>query len=142
MVLGYQARLSTQDVDVLILPPPPAHEVRALAKLVAQKRAWPAEWLNDAAKGYLVGLSDGPTLIAAPGIEVRQPTAEQLLAMKLCAWRDDVDINDAARLLQELRQEGDAAAVWRRVSPYLLRGRELKAQYAFTDLWGSLDEPA
>lgn len=137
MVLGYQARESTHDIDALFLPPPEARVVRTWATTIAQEFGWPEDWLNDAAKGYLVGLSRGPILMEAPGIQVRQPAAEQLLAMKLCAWRDDVDIADASRLLADLAHLGARDAVWQRVVPYLLPGRELKAQYAFEDLWES-----
>ena len=63
MVLGYQARQSTRDVDVVILSPREAHLVRKLAKQVAEERDWSADWLNDGAKGYLVGISDGPNLV-------------------------------------------------------------------------------
>lgn len=71
--------------------------------------------------------------MSAPGIEVRCPSFEQLLAMKLCAWRDDVDIADARRLLKEL--PGDYNQTWSIVSQYLQPGSELKAMYAFDDLW-------
>jgi hypothetical protein len=53
--------------------------------------------------------------------------------MKLSAWRDDVDINDAARLLEEI--EGGRDEIWREVERYLIPGNELKAQYAYADLW-------
>ena len=67
-----------------------------------------------------------------------RPATEQLLAMKLCAWRDDVDINDAGQLLTELALIHDRDQIWQRLAPYLIRGHELKAQYAFDDLWESL----
>src|SRR6266487_288490 len=73
MVLAYGTRQSTRDVDVLIIAPRDARLVRDLAKIVAGERNWPEDWLNDAAKGYLVGLSAGPLVISAPGIEVRSP---------------------------------------------------------------------
>jgi hypothetical protein len=63
-------------------------------------------------------------------------TAAQLLAMKLSAWRDDVDIADARRLLQEMSSVRED--VWRAVGPFLVPGNELKAQYAFVDLWEAL----
>jgi hypothetical protein len=44
---------------------------------------------------------------------VKAPASEQLLAMKLSAWRDDLDIEDA----------------------------RLKARYAFDDLWEADREP-
>ena len=138
MVLAYNARLSTRDVDVMIVAPHDAQRVRRLAVQVAAERGWPEEWLNDAAKGYLVGVSAGATLLSAPGIQVCAPSVEQLLAMKLSAWRDDVDIADARRLLQEMSSTGGHDAVWQKVEPYLLPGDELAAQYAFQDLWESL----
>jgi len=110
----------------------------ALAKTIAVERDWPEDWLNDAVKGYLVGLSLGPVIFSAPGIEVRRPSIAQLLAMKLSAWRDDVDIADARRLLTELRSGRDREEVWQDVRPYLIPGDELKAHYAFQDLWESL----
>jgi predicted nucleotidyltransferase len=139
MVLAYEARLSTHDVDVLIRSPREARIVRELAKRVSAERDWHDDWLNDAAKGYLVGVSEGEILYSAPGIEARAPALEQLLAMKLSAWRDDVDIADARRLLQELAKSSrDRDALWNQVEPYLVPGDELTAQYAFLDLWESL----
>jgi len=46
-------------------------------------------------------------------------------------WRDA----DARVLLHELR--GERAGVWSQIQPFLVPGRELKAQYAFDDLWES-----
>jgi hypothetical protein len=136
MVLGYKARLSTRDVDAVILAPREAQLVRKMAKEVAEERDWPEDWLNDGAKGYLVGISDGPVLFSAPGIEARAPSLAQLLAMKLSAWRDDLDISDSRRLLQELSGEKDE--IWKSVEPFLVPGDELTAQYAFLDLWEAL----
>lgn len=133
MVLVYNARPSTHDVDALVLSPREPRAVRELVRRVALERDWPEDWLNDGAKGYLVGISQGPVVFSAPGIVVRSPAIAQLLAMKLCAWRDDVDIEDARRLLQELT--GEREQVWKAVEPYLVPGTELKAQYAFLDLW-------
>lgn len=84
MVLAYDARPATHDVDVLILSPKEARITRDLA-------------------------------------------------MKLSAWRDDIDIEDARRLLQELA--GTQDEIWQAVEPFLIPGQQLKAQYAFLDLW-------
>lgn len=102
MVLAFGARQSTRDVDVVILLPREARIVRELAAQVADEYGWAPDWLNDGAKGYLRGISEGSVLFSAPGIEVRGPSLEQLLAMKLSAWRDEVDISDARRILQEI----------------------------------------
>jgi hypothetical protein len=120
MVLGYDARQSTHDIDAIFLPPPEPHVVRKWARIVAEEYQWPGDWLNDAVTGYLMGLSSGPVLLVAPGIEARQPLVEQLLAMKLCAWRDDVDIADATRLLRAVEVAVDKEDVWRRIVPYLI----------------------
>lgn len=133
MVLRFRARESTHDVDVAILAPADAQRVRELARRVAAEQGWPEDWLNDGAKGYLIGVSSGPVVLSAPGIEVRSPDTAQLLAMKLSAWRDDVDIDDASRLLEEMK--GGRDEIWREVEPYLIPGNELKARYAFNDLW-------
>lgn len=139
MVLGFEARQSTHDVDAAILHPREARKVRQLANRVAVERDWPEDWLNDAAKGYLVGLSDGGVVHTAPGILVRLPSTAQLLAMKLSAWRDDVDISDARRLLETLKQTQNVEQIWQTLEPFLVPGEELKAHYAFQDLWESLD---
>ena len=139
MVLAYDARLSTHDVDAISLHPESARLVRVLAGQIAAEFGWSADWLNDGAKGYLIGLSDGGVIYSARGIVVHCPLPAQLLAMKLSAWRDDVDIQDAARLLHELvsGSELDQEASWSMVEPYVTPGQQLKARYAFLDLWES-----
>ena len=110
--------------------------MREFAHQVALELEWHDDWLNDGAKGYLVGISNGPVIFSAPGIVVKRPSVEQLLAMKLSAWRDDVDIEDARRLLMEL--SGTQDAIWEIVKPYLVRGHKLKAKYAFLVLWETI----
>ncbi|HZL35047.1 MAG TPA: hypothetical protein VFC78_07040 [Tepidisphaeraceae bacterium] len=135
MVLSFNARQSTKDLDVVILAPDDRARVYEWAKQIAFELSWPDDWLNDAVKGFVVSGSDCKEVLSSPGIRVWVPAVEQLLAMKLCAWRDDVDIGDARRLLRELT--GSNEDIWRRVEPLLLPGRELKARYAFADLWES-----
>jgi len=133
MVVLFGERDSTRDVDVVILAPKEASKLRIISKKVGQEHGWPEDWLNDAAKGYLIGQSEGPIVFSSENIKVRRPSFAQLFAMKLSAWRDELDIMDARCLLKEL--SGNRAAVWKEVSPYLVPGNELKAQYAFNDLW-------
>jgi hypothetical protein len=76
----------------------------------------PSDWLNDAAKGYAHGLTPGPMLLDTTTLRVRAVSIEQLLAMKLSAWRDDLDVQDARRLLQECGEAREE--VWQRFSPY------------------------
>ncbi len=72
-------------------------------------------------------------LLKAARLVVRTVAPHQLLAMKLSAWRDDLDVSDARLLLSKL--PGDRVSVWKLVEPHLVPGRLLKAQYAFDDLW-------
>ena len=72
-------------------------------------------------------------IFAQPGLTVQAAAPAQLLAMKLTAWRDDLDIDDARLLLSQL--EGERDEVWGQIEPFLVPGRKLKAQYAFADLW-------
>ena len=85
------------------------------------------------AKGFIHGLSPGQVLLETRSLVVRSVAAPQLLAMKLGAWRDDLDVADARLLLSKIA--GDRDSVWLQVEPHLVPGRELKARYAFDDIW-------
>jgi len=134
MVLAYDARPATKDVDALILAPPKAVLVRQLAEQIALQKGWATDWLNDGVKGFLQGMSTGEVLLDSPGIRVYAPSIFQALAMKLGAWRDDTDIGDALHLLKQLVHQ-NKDELWLSIEPYLVPGTELKAQYAFDDLW-------
>src|SRR5271155_5705687 len=67
MVLLFEERDSTRDVDVAVMAPADPSKLRELSKAIGMERGWPENWLNDAAKGYLVGLSDGPIIFSAKG---------------------------------------------------------------------------
>jgi hypothetical protein len=110
LVLLYGAREATKDVDALRIAPLDSSSVRAAARRVASRVGLPEDWLNDGAKGYLHGLMPGEILFDSPSLVVRSAAPRQLLAMKLSAWRDDVDIGDARLLLSKL--EGSRDGVW------------------------------
>ena len=135
MVLLFAARESTKDVDAFSLEPEAQARISEAARRVAAALELPDDWLNDGAKGYAHGLSPGPMLLNTPTLRVRTVSAEQLLAMKLSAWRDDLDVEDARRLLQECGEARER--VWEHVERHIIPGRELKARYAFDDLWES-----
>ncbi|MEW6774924.1 MAG: hypothetical protein AB1405_01400 [Bdellovibrionota bacterium] len=139
MTLGFGSRESTYDIDAVILEPADGTRVRALAQVVAVKLRLPEDWLSDAAKGYVRPPVRETVLFEAPGIRVTRPSAEQLAAMKLSAWRDDLDVSDAERLLAELKRSGmKREAAWEALKPYLAPGTELKAKYAFEELWDAI----
>ena len=87
------------DVDGIFSEPPLAATTRGWIQTIAEERGWADDCFNDSAKGYLVGVTRGRKLLSAPGIDVWQPLPEQLLAMKLAAWRDSTDIADSRRIL-------------------------------------------
>lgn len=135
LVLLYGARESTKDVDAFFIKPQ-ASVLRTAAAAVANRLDLPAEWLNDGAKGYLVGLTIGETLHASPRLIVHAASMSQLLAMKLSAWRDAIDRGDARLLLSHM--SGTADEIWERVKVFIPTHQLDKAAYAFEDLWETL----
>lgn len=133
VVLLYGARETTKDVDAFVLNATEPAVLRQAAQRTAGALGLPDDWLNDAAKGYVHGLSLGAVLVDHPTLVVRALAPQQLLAMKLSAWRDDVDIEDARLLLSKL--SGTQVDVWQLVEPHVVPGRETKAYFAFCDLW-------
>jgi hypothetical protein len=131
LVLLYGARDSTKDVDAVISDT----VVKRAARRVAAQLELPEDWLNDGAKGFLQGVAMGEIVFQTRNLVVRTLAPKQLLAMKLGAWRDDLDIADARLLLSKLTGAKDE--VWRTIEPYVMPGRELKTLYAFEDLWES-----
>lgn len=133
MALGYGTHEVTKDVDAYILKPPEARLVRQFAARVAETRNWDADWLNDGAKGFMDKIERGKLIFRSPGIKVYAAPTAQLLAMKLSAWRDQADIDDAQTLLKYL--PGSFDPVWDSVRKYIPKGWELKAKLAFEVLW-------
>lgn len=86
MVLAFNARLSTRDVDAIFQP---AALIREMAAKVAEERGLPADWLNDGVKGFQ---SNRPELTqdSVPqysNLRTYRPSASYLLAMKCMAAR-------------------------------------------------------
>ena len=138
MVLLFNARQTTKDVDAYFLAPE-ASRIRGAAAKVADELGLPIDWMNDGAKAYFVGVSDGETLYDSPSLKVRTVSTVQLLAMKLAAWRDAIDRADARLLLS--RMQGPAAEIWKTIEPFVPRHEIDKASYALDDLWDSIYGP-
>jgi len=140
LVLLYNARKSTKDVDVYISEPEPASLLRDVAVAVGEALGLPSDWLNDGCKGYFHGYAPGEVVFSEPGLVVQAAAPHQLLAMKLSAWRDTTDFSDARFLLGKI--SGDKEYVWRIVEPFIIPGREIRARYAFEETWELVRENA
>ena len=107
MVLAWQARQTTRDVDAIFQP---AAAVREEARLVAEELGLPDDWLNDAAKAFQSSRSEFRPIdgLEYANLRVQAPTPEYMLAMKVMAARsgygaergDKQDIAFLIRLLQ------------------------------------------
>lgn len=118
MVLAFNARESTRDVDAVF---DPSGKVRDAAVRVANAQRLPADWLNDAVKGYMpVDTEPRSILLSLPHLSVWTPPPQYLLAMKAIAARfDSNDAADLRTLIQHLglRRVDDVLEVVERYYP-------------------------
>jgi len=105
MMLAYDARAMTKDVDAVILP---SREGLALAAQVGLELGLPENWLNDDVKAFLAPAGQTrPLPWDMPGIMLTAPTASYLLAMKALACRAPLpgyqgDLDDLRFLIRKL----------------------------------------
>ena len=101
MCLVFQAREATKDIDAIFAP---AREIREAARKVAKAFGVPADWLNDAAKGFFVADPPRQDVLSYSHLRVWAPTAEYMLAMKCTSARfDTLDKDDVIFLIRHLR---------------------------------------
>jgi hypothetical protein len=140
MVLAFASRVSTKDVDAIFQP---SRQIRAAADEVGMESGFPANWLNDAAKGFVSPNHETITgnLPQFPNLRLTMPTAEYLLAMKCLASRigsvatDADDVNDIVFLIKHLGLK-NAADVMKIVTAYYAPSRiPIKAQYLVEGLF-------
>jgi hypothetical protein len=104
MVLAFNARPSTKDVDAIFHPP---ETIRALANEIAERKGFSNNWLNDGVKGFITS-APAVTQVGLPQFQhlrVSMPVPEYLLAMKCMAGRaspEASDIDDIRFLIQRL----------------------------------------
>lgn len=137
MVLEYQVRELTHDVDAIILAPDATWaatraRVFELVEIVAREFSWPGDWLNDDV-GQFVDELEYDNLFPIPGIEVYIASTAQMMALKLSAWRGGVDTMDAESLLKEM--SGSREEIWMAVRPFVVPGNLATAEDAFDALW-------
>ncbi len=113
MVLVFDARESTRDVDAVLRP---RSEILEAARVVAVRSHLPLDWLNDGVKGFLFHneeLLDHPIpeLEGLANLRILAPSPEYLLAMKCLAARSEEtsqDRDDVHFLIQSLKLTTEA----------------------------------
>lgn len=107
MVLAFNARLATKDVDALFQPP---QVVREVARDVARHQNLPPDWLNDGVKGFVSSRHETTVgnLPQFAHLRLTMPVPEYLLAMKCMAARvggtagEPTDVADIVFLIRHL----------------------------------------
>ena len=88
MLLAYNARSATKNIDAIIHPPDVAR--RLIARVAAERRLHDG-WVNDDVKQFVSGREAKNELtitnVSPTGLHVTRPTAKYLLAMKVMACR-------------------------------------------------------
>ena len=105
MMLAYNARSITKDVDAVITP---TAEGFGIARRVGRELGLPESWINDDVKMFLAP-TEAKRLLPweAPGLMVTAPTAGYLLAMKALACRNPLpgyegDLDDLRFLIRKM----------------------------------------
>ncbi len=140
MVLAFNARPTTKDVDALFQP---AQTIREVASGIASEQKLPADWLNDGVKGF-VSERHETTVGNLPRFEhlrLTMPVPEYLLAMKCMAARiggtsnESTDVGDIQFLIRHLKLNS-AHEVLDLVSQYYPASRiSVKTQYLVEGLF-------
>ncbi|MYD71811.1 MAG: hypothetical protein F4W89_13880 [Acidobacteria bacterium] len=120
MCLVFRARDSTKDVAALFAP---TREMRDAALAVARAFGIADDWLNDAAKGFVVSSPPRLEVLELPNLRVWAPTADYMLAMKCVSARFDThDADDVAFLVRRLGL-ATPDEVFERITRYYPHGR-------------------
>ena len=104
MVLAFNARPSTKDVDAIFQPKSKIYE---LSKKIAKMYDLPEDWLNDSVKGFIKSDSFKYNLLVRfDNLSIYVPEPEYLLAMKSMAMRigiESSDVEDVKFLMKLLK---------------------------------------
>ena len=145
MVLAFNARSATKDVDAVFEP---SAAVRNAAAVVARELDLPPDWLNDSVKGFLSPAADFVPFPALDlsNLRIQGPTAEYMLAMKVLAARsgsasEQGDIRDITFLIRLLGLT-DAEAVMAIIRRYYDPSRILpRSVYLVDEILEEINRP-
>lgn len=102
MVLAFNARPSTKDVDAVFQP---KDRIYRAAREVEEMYGAPADWLNDAVKGFVSGREDLQPFLDLPNLKIYLAGPRYLLAMKalsLRLGRGEKDLEDMLFLINQI----------------------------------------
>jgi hypothetical protein len=142
MVLVFDARPSTRDVDAVFQP---KSQIREAAQSVAEGLSIPSDWLNDGVKGFLSDKGEFSReaisgLESLENLRIVRPTPEYILAMKCMAARIDdssTDRADVAFLIRHLGLTG-VEAVLEVVERFFPRDRiHIKTRYFLEEIFAA-----
>ena len=137
LCVALNARPATRDVDAYFEP---TKIVREAAARVGKRLGVPANWLNDAAKGFMSRDGDYRPFLELENLRVLMAQPEYLLAMKCLAFRLGAEFHDEADvryLLRYLNIERYDAAL-EVITRYYPRERfPQKAFYALEEILGA-----
>lgn len=129
MCLVFHARQATKDIDALLVP---AAELRLAARRIAEREGLPADWLNDAVKGFFSANARFDVYQDFSHLRVFSPHPEYLFAMKcLEEFRDREDVAALLMTLGFTRVEEAEAALARY---YPLDRYPVRVRYVLEDL--------
>ena len=132
MTLVLQQRETTRDVDAYFAAN--AAAIREAAARVAHEHGLPADWLNDAVKGFMYTQPETTQWLECPGLRVYAPVPAYIFAMKALAGRPE-DLRDLRTLkaVLDLSSAAEALEIATRYVPASLLTP--RVQYLIEDLF-------
>ena len=139
MVLAFNARSATKDVDAIFAP---SENIREAARKIARDMDLPDDWINDAVKGFMPGdPKEKRVMFEGDFLTVWVPEAEYLLAMKgISARFDTADAADLKTLIKHLGVKTAEDVLDIIQSYYPRRAIPAKTQFFIEELFGSMSE--
>lgn len=143
MLLAYNSRVATKDVDAVFAPREAAIRIAAQ---VAEEMELPENWLNDQVKMFLAPSEKLRKLpLQFKGLQLTSPTAGYLLAMKALACRPSLpgyegDLGDLKFLIRKLEIQ-HVEEIQEKINDYypddvLLPHHRLILENLIEELWG------
>jgi hypothetical protein len=115
MCLVYNTRVATKDIDAIFEP---ASIIRDLASRIAEAESMPPDWLNDAAKGYIVPGFQRQEVLNFSNLRVWAPEPRYMLAMKCISARWDTSDKDDVVFLIKLLKLSSPTQVFNIIESY------------------------